>query len=274
MSADYRVIRSRLQTGRHKVQGTRHGPQLAGCRSRTGGWGWCFGLTVLSVLLAGTVPAKGSVSEPVGTQVLNEMPTSHLGFGARIALRLKERGIPPEVVVTSIAMLPIVELRGAVPVGINLLGMAWYKAVFFSVIGNLLPILLILLILERLAVWLSRLSAFRRFFDWLFARTRRRSGLIQRYEFWGLVIFVAIPLPVTGAWTGSVAAVLMGIGYWRALLALTLGVLIAGGIVTSLSLLGVWGAVIAGVALVVLAANAVLSGWRRKKTTAGKDTQY
>ena len=187
------------------------------------------------------------------------------GTGERLARRLNERGVPTEAVVVIISCLPIVELRGAVPVGINLFGMPWWKAVLLSVVGNMLPILLILLLLERAVGWLGHIRIFRRFFDWLFARTRRKSGLIERYEFLGLVLFVAIPLPVTGAWTGSVAAVIMGVPYWRAMLAILIGVCIAGAVVTILSLLGVWGGVIAGVALAAVLANAVASGIRKRR---------
>ncbi|MEO0082234.1 MAG: small multi-drug export protein [candidate division WOR-3 bacterium] len=197
-------------------------------------------------------------------------PALRPGLGARLALRLKERGVAPELVVMAIATVPIVELRGAVPVGINLLGLPWYRAVLFAVLGNMLPILLVLFLLERLAAWLSRIQAFARFFEWLFARTRRKSRLVERYEFWGLAVFVGIPLPMTGAWTGAVAAVIMGVPYWRALLSILLGVLMAAAVVTSLSLLGIWGAVIAGVALTAVAANAVVSGLRRRARRVGK----
>lgn len=236
---------------------------------------WISIVVFLGALLTPLGPGKASanVNEPEKVAVCTESSTVHLGFGARLALRLRERGITPELVVTAIAMLPVVELRGAVPVGINLLGMPWYRAVLFAVVGNLLPILFILLMLERLVAWLGRLPLLRRFFDWLFAHARRRSGVIERYEFWGLVIFVGIPLPVTGAWTGSVAAVLLGFSYGRALLALTLGVLIAAAIVTALSLLGVWGALIALAILLALAGNAVLSGRRRRKPSGAHERQ-
>ncbi len=228
---------------------------------------WISTVVFLGVFLTlgGTGKASENVDEPKRVVVCTESSAVHLGFGAKLALRLRERGITPELVVTAIAMLPIVELRGAVPVGINLLGMPWYRAVLFAVVGNLLPILFILFMLERLVAWLGRLPLLRRFFDWLFAHAKRRSGVIERYEFWGLVVFVGIPLPVTGAWTGSIAAVLLGFGYGRALLALTLGVLIAAAIVTALSLLGAWGALIALAVLAALAGNAVLSGRRRGK---------
>ena len=83
--------------------------------------------------------------------------------------------------------------------------------------------------------------------------------MIEKYERIGLVLFVAIPLPITGAWTGSIASVLLGMSFKRALLSIFLGVLIAGTIVTCLTLLGWVGAVIAGVALCVLA---ILGMWR------------
>jgi len=224
-------------------------------------------------LTARTAPDTVSEQEPLrspvdGPLVLTEEEGAeehHVSTGEKLALRLRERGLSSEAVVFVIAMLPIVELRGAVPVGINVLGMAWYRAVLWSVVGNMVPIFLILLLLNRAVGWLSHIRFFRRFFDWLFARTRRKSGLIERYEFWGLMLFVSIPLPVTGAWTGSVAAVIMGVPYWRAMLAIFCGVLIAGGVVTVLSLLGIWGAVIAGVALAVLAVNGIVSGLRRRK---------
>ncbi len=174
--------------------------------------------------------------------------------GERIAEGLRQKGLSPEIVVLLVAMLPIVELRGAVPIGNNLFTLPLYKTLLLSIIGNILPIILILLLLEKMVIWLSPIPFFRRFFDWLFTRTRKKSGIIARLEFWGVVIFVGIPLPMTGAWTGSIAAVLLGMPYGRALLAILLGVLIAGGIVTSLSLLRFWGLVIAviGITAIIL----------------------
>jgi hypothetical protein len=92
----------------------------------------------------------------------------------------------------------------------------------------------------------------KKFFDWLFARTRRKTADIEKYEFWGLAIFVAIPLPATGAWTGAMAGWLLGLNFFRSLLSIFLGVLIAGVIMTALSLLGWIGAAIAGVVLTAL----------------------
>jgi len=131
--------------------------------------------------------------------------------------------------------------------------------VALSVVGNMLPIAPILLLLGPVSDWLSRWPLFGKFFQWLFARTRSRSDIIRKYELIGLMLFVAVPLPVTGAWTGAAAAFLFGIRFWPALGAIFLGVLIAGAIVTALVLMGIWGALVAGLVLSFLAASAV---WR------------
>ncbi len=177
---------------------------------------------------------------------------SYAGSGERIAAELRARGMGPELVVFIVAMLPIVELRGAVPIGNNLFCLPLWKTLVLAITGNILPILLVLLLLERIVVLLSHIRLFGRFFNWLFQRTRKRSGVIARFEFWGLVVFVGIPLPMTGAWTGSVAAVLLGIPYWRALLGIFIGILLAAGIVTTLSLLGWVGAAVAGIVLITI----------------------
>ena len=147
-------------------------------------------------------------------------------------------GIPPELVVLLISALPIFELRGGIPVAIGLFHLPWYYALLLSVIGNLLPVPFILLLLDSATRLLSRIRLFDRFLTWLFERTRRRGRIIEIYQRIGLVLFVAIPLPITGAWTGSLAAVLFGLRFRHAFLSIFIGVLIAGAIVTCLSVLG------------------------------------
>jgi uncharacterized membrane protein len=164
--------------------------------------------------------------------------TAQAGTGQAAADWLRARGLSPELVVVIIAALPIVELRGAVPVGILVFNMPWWQAVLWSLLGNIAPILLVLLLLKRVVAWLSHVALFRRFFEWLFARARSKSATIQRYEFWGLATFVGIPIPGTGAWTGSVAAEVLGLSYWKSLSAIIVGVLMAATIVTFLSVLG------------------------------------
>ncbi|HDR00112.1 MAG TPA: hypothetical protein ENN51_07515 [candidate division WOR-3 bacterium] len=212
----------------------------------------------------------GAVRPGARSEPMPELADSHPHRAEAIATWLRSRGLSPEGVVLVISMLPIVELRGAVPVGINLFRIPWYAVVPLAVIGNMLPVFAILLFLNVAVRLLGRFRICRRFFDWLFARTRARSGLMRRWEFWGLVLFVSVPLPVTGAWTGSVAAVLMGLRYWRSVLAIALGVVFAGAVVTTLSLLGGWGAALAAVALLGLLVHGFLSGLRRRREALGR----
>ncbi|MFA7257029.1 MAG: small multi-drug export protein [Kiritimatiellales bacterium] len=174
--------------------------------------------------------------------------------GEKIAVWLNEKGLSPDAAVAAISTLPIVELRGAVPVGIVAFEMPWWRVFLIAVAGNMIPIPFILLLLGPLSGFCMRFNAGRKFFDWLFARTRRKSASIEKYEALGLTIFVAIPLPMTGAWTGAMAAFVMGIPFWKAMRYILLGVVIAGIIMTTLSLLGWIGAAIAGVVLIGLAA--------------------
>jgi len=169
-------------------------------------------------------------------------------------------GIPQEAIIVIISALPVVELRLALPIAINVFHMAWYKAYCLAVIGNLLPVPILLLFLDSLAKLVGRAEMGRRVVNWVFERTRRQGKRIERYEKIGLTLFVAIPLPVTGAWTGSIAAFLLGLKFRYAFLSILVGVIIAGAIVTSLCLLGWVGAVIAGVGLGALA---ILGWWRR-----------
>lgn len=184
----------------------------------------------------------------------------HLSIGERLASTLNERGVPEEAVVVLVSTLPIVELRGAIPIGNNFFQMhdRWWLVYLLAVVGNMIPIPLILLGLGPVSRFFMRFKLGKAFFDWLFARTRRKSKTIEKYETLGLTMFVAIPLPVTGGWTGSMAAFLMGIKFNHAIWSIFLGVLIAGVIVTTLSLLGWIGAAIAGIALLSLAVSALL----------------
>jgi len=162
-------------------------------------------------------------------------------------------GFSKELVVLIISALPITELRGALPVAINLFHFPWHYALLLAVIGNLLPVPLILLFLDAFSRLLSKIGIFKRALDWLFEHTRRRGKIIERYKRIGLMLFVAIPFPVTGAWTGSLAAVLFGLKFKHAFLSIFIGIVIAGTIVTCLCLLGWVGAIIAGIGLSCLA---------------------
>jgi uncharacterized membrane protein len=136
------------------------------------------------------------------------------------------------------AVLPISELRGAIPIAIGVYHFPWYYAYLFSVIGNLLPVPFLLLLLNKAIPLLGRIGFFNRLMQRYFAWTKRRAKYIERYGWLGLTLFVAIPLPVTGAWTGSILAVLLGMKFKYAFSAISLGVVIAGIIVTCATVLG------------------------------------
>ncbi len=188
-----------------------------------------------------------------------------------VILALQNYGISPNLAVLLTAMLPIVELRGAIPLGINFYNLDWYRVVILAIIGNMLPILPLLFILNKFTDLLSRIPIFKKFFNWLFTRTRKKSKIIEEYEMIGLMIFVAIPLPATGAWTGTVAAFLLGLGYFQSFIAIFCGVLIAAIIVTTLSLLGIWGAIIGGFVLIAIAVRSVIAGYQKSIKRNQKD---
>ena len=143
--------------------------------------------------------------------------------------------LPPPVAVVLVAMLPIFELRGAIPAGYAL-GMTNPILIYvLAVAGNFLPVLPILLLVGPVERRLRRYPVMNRFFDWLFKRTVSRSAMIKRYESLGLILFVAIPAPMTGAWTGSLAAYLFKLPLRMAIPCIILGILIAGVVVSLVS---------------------------------------
>lgn len=146
-------------------------------------------------------------------------------------------GAPASAVVIVVAMFPVVELRGAIPLAILDYNMSPAEAYALSVFGNILPVIPLLLFLEPVEKHIRRFGAFDKFFSWLFARTRRKlENNVQKYGALALMLFVAVPLPATGAWTGAAAAYIFGIKRRYSFPAITLGVLLAGVIVTVASL--------------------------------------
>ena len=140
-----------------------------------------------------------------------------------------------------ISMLPIGELRVGIPIAVVVYKLPIWSAFFWAFIGNLIPIFFIIkgldLLINKLLI--HRIYIFNRFFTWLFERTRRKhSHLVEKWQDLALMIFVAIPLPGTGAWTGALIAFVFGIPLKRAFPAIAAGVLIAG-IVVSLITLGI-----------------------------------
>ncbi len=143
--------------------------------------------------------------------------------------------LPTEWLVIIVSAMPVSELRGAIPIGI-MLGLTPLKVFVLAILGNLIPVLPLLYFLEPVSEKLRKIAFFKKFFDWLFKRTRKKSNIIEKYELIGLIVFVAIPLPMTGAWTGCIAASLLKLEKKLSFFAVGAGVAIAAVIVTFLTL--------------------------------------
>lgn len=146
---------------------------------------------------------------------------------------LASTGIPKELMIIGLSMLPILELRGAIPWAVKFASyIPITKIYLLAVIGNFVPVVPILLLLEPASNFLRKERHLDRMLTWIFSRTRSRGKIVEKYKAIGLTVFVAVPLPGTGAWTGALAAFLFGIRLKSALLAISVGILIAGVIVT------------------------------------------
>ncbi len=133
-----------------------------------------------------------------------------------------------ELIVFIISMVPILELRGGLlAAGPAFLDIPTWRAIPICIIGNLIPIPFILLLIRPIFAWLRGTKLFRPLVEKLEAKAMSKSSQIEKYEFWGLVLFVGIPLPGTGAWTGSLIASLLGIDWKKAFLAVVIGVCMA-----------------------------------------------
>nr|WP_321497441.1 small multi-drug export protein [uncultured Methanolobus sp.] len=138
-----------------------------------------------------------------------------------------------------IGALPVFELRGAIPIALVEFDMSPASAFFFAVLGNMIPVVPLLLFLDPVSTYLRRYAIFDKFFSWLFGRTHRNhSDNFEKYGTLALTLFVAVPLPVTGAWTGCAAAFVFGIKFRHAFPAILAGVLIAGAIMSILTVGG------------------------------------
>ena len=140
----------------------------------------------------------------------------------------------PLVYVFVVAMIPVIELRGAIPLGIAL-GLDFWTVFFISLLGSMFPAPFLILFFEKALLWFQEKGLFPRIFTWIDHHFRAKSEKIGNLQFWGIVIFTAIPLPGTGVWTASAIASLIKMPFKKALPAVLLGDLIAGSIVLALS---------------------------------------
>ena len=132
------------------------------------------------------------------------------------------------------AMVPVVELRGALPFGMAC-GLPVWAADIAAVLGNLLPVPVLLLLLRRVFALLRRFPWLGERVDALERRAHLKGRKVRKYRLWGLILLVAVPLPGTGAWTGTLVADVLDIRMRHALPAIAVGVLIAGGLVAAAS---------------------------------------
>ncbi|XP_077220587.1 small multi-drug export protein [Tasmannia lanceolata] len=173
-------------------------------------------------------------------------------FGLKIATALRGSGWPDDAIVFALATLPVIELRGAIPVGY------WMKLkplrlTVLSVIGNMVPVPFIILYLKRFAEFLAGKNASAsNFLGWLFGRAREKAGPVEEFQWLGLMLFVAVPFPGTGAWTGAIVASILDMPFWSAMSANFFGVFFAGLLVNLLVNLGLKYAIVVGVLLFIL----------------------
>ena len=135
-------------------------------------------------------------------------------------------------------MVPVIELRGAIPYGVAA-GLPVLTAFIVSIIGNILPVPFVIIFIRKIIEIMKKMSKnIRKFAEWLERKAEKNKEKVLRYEFWGLMLLVAIPLPGTGAWTGALVAAMLDMQLKRAFPSIAVGVVVAG-IVVSLATMGV-----------------------------------
>ena len=131
-----------------------------------------------------------------------------------------------------VAMVPVVELRGAIPFGV-VRGLNLWTAIIASMLGNLIPVPFIILFIRKIFAWMrAHMPKLNGLVLRMEKKAEKNRAAVEKYAFWGLVILVAIPLPGTGAWTGALVAAMMEMRLKRAFPAIAIGVAIAGVIVS------------------------------------------
>ena len=193
---------------------------------------------------------------------------ANIGLKEKLEAKIELINVSSEVKVFLIAMIPIFELRGAIPIGMLKYELPLWKVIPIALAGNMFPIFFILLFFDFVTKIFFKVPFLKKLLEAIFARTRKKTDVIQKYEEIGLMLFVAIPLPITGAWTGSLAAYLFGLKFWKSILFIFFGVCIAAVVVTFLTSLKWIGAGIATIALItVFIVNQIK---RRRKIEAAK----
>lgn len=134
--------------------------------------------------------------------------------------------ISKELIVFIISLMPILELRGGL-IAAAILGIEYQKAAIICIVGNILPIPFILLLLKKIFSIMEKIPATKKLVDFLNKKAIENKAKIDKYGFFGLVLFVGIPLPGTGAWTGSLVASVFEMDFVKSILAIFLGIILA-----------------------------------------------
>lgn len=134
--------------------------------------------------------------------------------------------MPKEAIVFIISMIPVLELRGGL-LAASLLHIEMYKAIIICIVGNLIPIPFILLFIKAILGWMKQFKCFKKLVEWVEHKSMSKSGKIEKYEFLGLILFVGIPLPGTGGWTGALIASLLNVKNSKAFTAICIGLVMA-----------------------------------------------
>ena len=140
------------------------------------------------------------------------------------------------LIVFLVSMVPLIELRGAVPIGTGM-GLPWHFTLIIAIVGNCIPIPIILFFVKKVLTWMRgcKVKLFSKVSNFMFEKAEKNRGKIDKYAGWGLFLFVAIPLPGTGAWTGALVASLFDMDKKKASLSIFGGVITAGFIMTLIS---------------------------------------
>ena len=154
--------------------------------------------------------------------------------------KLDSWGFSPWIIVLLLSAMPVFELRGGLPVALVVFKMSLWKALPIAILGNMLPVIPYYVFLDKFTdVLMEKSKLCNKLLNWIFHKTRTRTKIIQKYEEIGLVCFVGIPLPMTGAWTGTSAAFLFNLKKKKSFALIFVGVVLASIIVSVVTLSGV-----------------------------------
>ncbi len=157
-----------------------------------------------------------------------------------------------ELIVIFTSLLPISELRGAIPLAIFKFKFPLWKAFILSIIGNTIPVIFLIFFLEIIEKNFSRIKFLNKIFDSLKKRALKRKKIYEKYEIFGIYIFVAIPLPFTGAWTGCLLSYLLKLNPLKAFISIFFGIITAGLVVSLIITVGIKFGILSGILFGIL----------------------